>query len=133
LVRVVPPGGGLVAVEPYWSPLARLCYSRFHPEPWEPDAPSWTFESTGPLSSNQALSWILFRRDREAFNARWPQLRVIPVGRFGGPSYLMSGGIWRTPLLPQRLLARLADAEDQSHWWHRGLALHHLFVLRRER
>ncbi len=131
LRRVVPRGGGLVAVEPYWSPLARLCYSRLHPEPWDPGAATWTFESSGPLSSNQALTYILLKRDRELFRRRWSDFDVIPVARFGGPSYLMSGGIWRTPLLPQTILSRLARMEDRTHWWHRSMALHHLFVLRR--
>lgn len=131
LDRVVPVGGGLVAIEPYWSPLARLCYSRLHPEPWEPDATTWTFESTGPLSSNQALSYLLLERDRAQFDTRWPQFEVLRGEPFGGPSYLLTGGIWRTPVVPDPVLARMEAAEARSHWWRRGLALHHTFVLRK--
>lgn len=132
LDRVVPVGGGLVAIEPYWSPLARFCYAHLHPEPWNPDAPTWTFESTGPMSSNQAMSYILLRRDRDLFESRWPQFSVLRGEPFGGPSYLLTGGIWRTPLIPDRLLATLAAKETHTRWWRRALALHHTFVLRKE-
>lgn len=131
LDRVVPVGGGLVAVEPYWSPLARLCYSRLHPEPWQPDAPTWTFESTGPLSSNQALSYILLKRDRALFDDRWPQFEVLRGEAFGGPSYLLTGGIWRTPVIPDSLLQRMERAEARTRWWRPAMALHHTFVLRK--
>ncbi len=131
MMRVVAPGGGLVAVEPYWSPLARLCYSRLHPEPWDPRATTWNFTSTGPLSSNQALSYLLLERDRGRLADKWPDIEVIRGEPFGGPSYLMTGGIWRTPLLPQSTLRRMARVEDRTRWWRRSMALHHIFVLRR--
>lgn len=131
LDRVLRPGGGLIAVEPFWSPFARLCYSRLHPEPWEPAAPTWTFESTGPLSSNQALSFILLERDRARFMERWPQFEIIRGEPFGGPSYLLTGGIWRTPLLPDRALRLLHRAESRTRWWRPLLALHHTFVIRK--
>jgi SAM-dependent methyltransferase len=131
LVRVLRPGGALVAVEPYWSPFAKLLYTHVHPEPFDEHADRWEFESAGPMSSNQALSYLLLERDRSAFEREFPALEVIELGAFGGPSYVLTGGIWKQKLLPDRALARLSELEDSHTAWRRFLALHHLFVLRR--
>jgi SAM-dependent methyltransferase len=129
--RCLAPGGGIVCVEPYWSPLATLMYRRFHPEPFDPQAPTWGFESTGPLSSNQALSYLMLERDRPALIREFPGFDVIRHDPFGGPSYLLTGGIWKRAVLPASWLTRLWDWEDRRSFWRRALALHHLFVLRR--
>jgi SAM-dependent methyltransferase len=132
LERVLVPGGALIAVEPYWSPLAKLMYKHMHPEPFDEKASEWEFESTSPMSSNQALSYIVLERDRSTFAREFPMFEVVELGAFGGPSYLLTGGIWKRPLLPDRWLARLWDYEDSHAFWRRALALHHLFVLRRK-
>jgi SAM-dependent methyltransferase len=131
LERVLRPGGALIAVEPYWSPAAKLLYKHMHPEPFDEHADRWEFESTGPMASNQAMSYLLLERDREMFEREFPALEVIEVGAFGGPSYLLTGGIWKQKLLPDRALARMWEFEDAHTSWRRFLALHHLFVLRR--
>jgi SAM-dependent methyltransferase len=131
LVRVLRPGGALVAVEPYWSPMAKLMYKHMHPEPFDEHADRWEFESTGPMMSNQAMSYLLLERDRATFEDEFPGLEVIDLGPFGGPSYVLTGGIWKQKLLPDRALARMWDFEEAHTSWRRFLALHHLFVLRR--
>lgn len=131
LERVLRPGGALVAVEPYWSPMAKLMYKHMHPEPFDAQAQRWEFESTGPMMSNQAMSYLLLDRDRAVFEREFPALEVIELGAFSGPSYLLTGGIWKQKLLPDRVLARLWDYEDSHTSWKRFLALHHLLVLRR--
>ena len=131
LERILRPGGALVAVEPYWSPMAKLMYKHMHPEPFDERADRWEFESTGPMMSNQAMSYLLLDRDRAMFEREFPALEVIELGAFGGPSYLLTGGIWKQKLLSDRALARMWDFEDSHTAWKRFLALHHLFVLRR--
>jgi SAM-dependent methyltransferase len=131
LERVLRPGGALVAVEPYWSPVAKVMYKRFHPEPFDEQAATWEFESTGPMSSNQAMSYLLLERDRATFEREFPDLEIIELGAFGGPSYLLTGGIWKQRVLPDSVLARLWDFEDGTTFWRDAAALHHLFVLRR--
>lgn len=133
LERVLTPGGALVAVEPYWSPMAKVMYKRFHPEPFDERAATWEFESTDPMSSNQAMSYLLLERDRAMFEREFPALEVIELGAFGGPSYLLTGGIWKQRVLPDSVLARLWDYEDEHSFWRDAAALHHLFVLRRKR
>lgn len=131
LERVLRPGGVLVAVEPYWSPMARLMYKHMHPEPFDERAATWEFTSSGAMSSNQAMSYLIFERDRAIFLREFPHLEVMHLGAFGGPSYLLTGGIWRRKLLPDAWLARLWDLEDTYTLWRRFLALHHIFVIRR--
>jgi SAM-dependent methyltransferase len=131
LERVLKPGGVLVVVEPYWSPVAKVMYKRFHPEPFDEQAETWEFESTDPMSSNQAMSYLLLQRDRAIFEREFPGLEVFELGAFGGPSYVLTGGIWKQRLLPDSVLARLWDYEDEHTFWRGAAALHHLFVLRR--
>jgi SAM-dependent methyltransferase len=131
LERVLKPGGVLVVVEPYWSPMAKVMYKRFHPEPFDEHAMTWEFESTDPMSSNQAMSYLLLQRDRAVFEQEFPNLEVFELGAFGGPSYVLTGGIWKQSLLPDGVLARLWDYEDEHTFWRDAAALHHLFVLRR--
>jgi len=131
LERVLRPGGALIAVEPYWSPMAKIMYKHMHPEPFNERADRWEFESTGPMMSNQAMSYLLLERDRAVFEREFPALEIIELGAFDGPSYLLTGGIWKQKLLPDGALARMWDFEDSHSAWKRFLALHHLFVLRR--
>ena len=58
LQRVLKPGGALVAVEPFWSPMARLLYTYAHPEVFDRSAETWEFESSGAMSSNQAMTYL---------------------------------------------------------------------------
>jgi SAM-dependent methyltransferase len=132
LERVLTPGGALVVVEPYWSPVAKVMYKRFHPEPFDEHAATWEFESTGdPMMSNQAMSYLLLQRDRATFEREFPGLEVFELGAFGGPSYMLTGGIWKQRLLPDAVLARMWDYEDEHTYWRSTAALHHLFVLQR--
>src|SRR4051812_34430393 len=56
--RCVRPGGVITMSEPWVTPFSRLIYTRLHHEPFRPDAPDWSFPSTGPLSgANGALPW----------------------------------------------------------------------------
>src|SRR5262245_49503778 len=66
--RCVRAGGVIIMVEPWVTAWSRLIYTHLHHEPFHPEASTWEFSSTGPLSgANGALPWILFERDREIF------------------------------------------------------------------
>ncbi len=130
--RVCVPGGGLVCYEPYWSPLARVVYRYLHPEDFDPKVESWAFTSDDPLTAaNQALPYLVLRRDREKFESMFPDLEIIEVSTLNGPSYLLSGGISSPKLLPGRALLSLQRLEGRSKWWRRWAALHILVVFRR--
>ena len=98
--RCVQPGGALVMIEPWLSSWSRFIYSRHH-EPFDPEASTWEFPSTGPLSgTNQALPWIVFERDRAHFEKEYHFWKVETID-LGMPFlYLLSGGMTLRSLVP---------------------------------
>jgi SAM-dependent methyltransferase len=100
-VRCLKPGGAVVMIEPWVSPWSRFVYRRLHHEPFEPDTKSWEFPASGPLSgANGALPWIIFDRDRAAFEREFPQLRIRSVRPMMPVTYLLSGGVAMRSLMP---------------------------------
>ena len=104
--RTLRPGGRVVMVEPYCSPLSTPVYRRFHHEltdlavdPFAPDAR----QDEHAMAGNQALPTLaFFRRERE-LRRRWPELRIVCRRRFAFVLYPLSGGYSRRPLVPVRL------------------------------
>lgn len=102
--RVLVPGGVISMIEVAHTAFAKFFFSRFHPEPYDDRAPRWAFDQgDAMMDANQALSWNVFIRDREAFEASFPELRLERTGFLPWASYLMSGGVTRRNLLPRFL------------------------------
>jgi SAM-dependent methyltransferase len=100
-VRCLRPGGSVVMIEPWVTSWSRFVYRRLHPEPFDPDAQSWEFPSSGPLSgANSALPWIVFNRDRGRFHTEFPLLRIESVEPMMPVRYLLSGGVSLRSLQP---------------------------------
>lgn len=132
-MRTIKPGGGLVIVEPYWGPLARFLYKNIHPEPFDVKAKDWNLESFGPMSgSNQALSYILLKRDKEKFQKRYPNLKLVYHKAFGCLRYIATGGLWLSPKLPQFMFPFLKGIEFICKPIMPIIGIHHIFVLRKE-
>lgn len=99
--RTVRVGGVIAMVEPWSTTWSRFVYSRFHHEPFRPDAAQWGFEATGPLSSaNGALPWIVFARDRATFEREFPQWAVEEIAPGMPLRYLLTGGVSLRALMP---------------------------------
>jgi SAM-dependent methyltransferase len=99
--RTVRPGGRIVMIEPWVSVWSKFVYTRFHPEPFLPEASTWSFPSSGPLSgANGAIPWIVFDRDIERFRRLFPELQVTRIERFMPFRYLLSGGVSLRTLMP---------------------------------
>jgi SAM-dependent methyltransferase len=116
-VRVLRPGGRIVLLEPYISPVSRVVYGLFHPElvdmSVDPFAPASDAQAGGkdPFQSNQALPTLIFRRNGARLTARFPHLVVTRVERFAGLSYPATGGFSRAPLVPMLLWRALFAVE----------------------
>ena len=86
-------GGRIIMIEPsnnYWS---RLVYKFVSHEPFDTDQIEWDFQSKDPLlDSNQALSWIIFKRDFKKFKDLFPMFSLIQKKNIMPFSYLLSGG-----------------------------------------
>jgi hypothetical protein len=130
--RVLVPGGCVVALEPYWGPLAGTIYRYAHPEPFEPDAPEWGVSGDDRWHSNQALAYILLRRDRAAFESATRAFKIEELGYRTGLSYLLSGGLYSRTRIPASPLLGLLRAERRLSRWLLPVALHVLFALRKE-
>jgi SAM-dependent methyltransferase len=99
--RCVRPGGVLAMIEPWVSFWSRIIYRYLHHEPFAPEAPAWEFPSGGPLSgANNALPWIVFARDRSAFDREFPQWSIQRIEPFMPIRYLLSGGVSVRSLMP---------------------------------
>jgi SAM-dependent methyltransferase len=112
--RCLPKRGTIVMIEPWRTAWSQFIYRRFHHEPFDPDARTWEFSSTGPLSgANGALPWIVFERDRAMFEREFPGLRVASIRLHTPLVYLLSGGFSRPAIVPAysfRFWRRLEEA-----------------------
>lgn len=132
--RVLAPGGGIILLEPYYGPLATLLFTHmFHSEGYDKNYPSWETPATGPMNgANQALSYIIFNRDRAVWERSFPRLSIVHKETCNNYLvYLLSGGLnfrqlvpnWATP--PLQLAQRILSPLD------RWLALHHIVVIQK--
>lgn len=133
-VRVVAPGGGVVLIEPYYGPVASRVYRRlFASEDFDKAMPGWRTDATGPMhGANQALSYIVFERDRALFEREFPSLELVvtfPLSNY--LRYLLSGGLNFRQLAPTLAEPALRALERALHPARRVLGLHHVIVLRR--
>jgi len=98
--RILKKGGIVIMTEPANSNLGRFIYKRFHHEPFE-EKGGREIQAGNPLSnSNQALPYIYFERDLDLFKKEFPQLKIKSI-RYHSPfSYVISGGVSRSAMLP---------------------------------
>jgi SAM-dependent methyltransferase len=134
LDRVLVPGGICVLVEPYYGPLAAAFYPRlFETEDFDRTQATWEDPGRSIMrGANQALSYIVFDRDRVLFEQRCPTLELVvrePMTNW--PRYLLSGGLNFRQLVPTRLEPALRGLEWLLAPAARWLALHHVIALRR--
>jgi SAM-dependent methyltransferase len=132
-VRCLQPGGVVSMIEPWNTSWSRFVYMRLHHEPFEPSAPSWQFERAGPLSgANGALPWILLVRDRDRFEHRFPELRIVEPRLTMPIRYLLSGGVSMRSLVPSSSFAPLRAMEETCRPFMSALAMFaHIVLIRR--
>jgi len=132
--RVLAPGGGILLIEPYYGPFASLLYKRlFASEGFDKQAAAWEVPMQGPMSgANQALSYLVFVRDRTAFEKEFPEFELVmmkPLRSYA--RYLLSGGLNFRQLVPDLMVPLLRWCELLLAPFETLLALHHIIVLRR--
>jgi SAM-dependent methyltransferase len=113
-VRVLGPGGRVVILDPYCSPVSTRAYRRFHHE--RTDLTAGAFEedvavAAEPLASNQARATLAFFRHKDEHERRWPALVMIERRRLALLAYPLSGGFTGRRLVPDRLGLALARLE----------------------
>ena len=135
LERTLMPGGGAIILDPYYGPVASFLYKRiFSTEAFDKTYPDWETPAAGPMNgANQALSYIVFVRDRIEFERKHPSLKIVHEQRVGNYlKYLVSGGLNFRQLLPDSMSGFVNAFEKflrpLDHW----LALHHVVVIQKE-
>lgn len=132
--RVLMPGGILVLIEPWHGPLASVFYKNlFHSEGFDKVQEEWMLDQQGPMvGANQALSWIVFHRDREKLSRKWPSLQIVHEDVFDNYlRYLLSGGLNFRQLVPGFLFPAIRLIELGLRPLRRLLGLHHIIVIRK--
>ena len=98
--RTLIKGGKIIMTEPANSSLARFIYKRFHHEPFD-EKGQREIKAGNPLSnSNQALPYIYFERDLDLFKKDFPLLKINSINYHSPFSYIISGGVSRSAMLP---------------------------------
>lgn len=112
--RVLAPGGRIVVLDPYCSPVSTVAYRRYHHERTDLSAPALDADervAAAPLESNQARATLAFFRGGAEIERRWPELRFLERRRLSMLLYPLSGGFSRPQLVPTALYRPLAALE----------------------
>jgi SAM-dependent methyltransferase len=134
LDRVLVPGGGVILLDPYYGPFASFLYKRlFRTEGFDKKYPSWKTPLAGPMNgANQALSYIVFVRDRKSFELKYPSLKIVHEQRVGNYlKYVLSGGLNFRQLLPDSMIGFINILEKILWPLNKIFSLHHVIVIRK--
>jgi len=134
LERVLVPGGGAIILDPYYGPFASFMYKRlFSTEGFDKAFPHWQTPADGPMhGANQALSYIVFVRDKAVFEDRYPDLKIVHQevckNHF---KYLVSGGLNFSQLLPSFMKPVIEFGQWILSPLNRWTSLHHVIVIKK--
>lgn len=139
--RTLFPGGRLVLVEPWVTPLSFIVYRWFHQEDLDLGVPS-VVGAVGteecppqkhPFDANIAIPYKIFVEEREQFEKRFPQLGLVKMELFSFFTYLATLGFRRRSLIPLSLYGPLMRFERATEkLWRRLAALRVLIVIERK-
>jgi len=100
--RVLMPGGVISMIEVAHTPFARFFFKNFHHEPYDDQRTEWSFsQADSMMDSNQALAWMVFARDRPAFEKAYPSLAIDKLEWVPWLTYLVSGGVTARYFIPR--------------------------------
>lgn len=133
-MKSLASGGGIVMLEPHWGPVASVIYPRlFKEEGYDKRQAEWTTPMDGPmLWANQALSYVVLKRDRSRFENLFPDLKIVASGVMPNyMRYVLTGGLNFPQLLPTALFPVVKVVETITSPIARVTGLHQWFVIRK--
>lgn len=111
---VLRPGGRIVMVEPWFTPLGQWFYRALHHEPYAADPQDWRVIGEGRLlGANSRLPTSVFRDSDARFAREFPALTIVRRQPFHKWPYLFSGGLRLNTRVP-RALARAVLRLDRE-------------------
>jgi SAM-dependent methyltransferase len=113
--RALRPGGRVLVMDPYVSPLSWPVYRFLHPEGLRPDCDpldeACALSPDAPFASSQGVATVLFWKRAAEFVRRFPALRLLHRERLALWSYPLTGGFSGRTLVPESWISPLADLE----------------------
>lgn len=132
-LRVLRSGGRIAIMEPYMSVLSWPVYNFLHPEPvnfkQDPLTLVTVEKDRQPFDGNQAFATILFERNFNNFQQKYPQFTKVYHRRLAFFAYPLSGGFEKPSLLPISLLKPVLSLENAIGFMNRFLAFRIFIVL----
>ena len=119
--RVLRPGGRMVMVEPGITWGSTLFYRLIHHEPVvmraDPLAVGVPDQHRNPYDSNQAIPTLLVTTYRDAFHAKFPDLRIVETRWFSFLAYPCSGGFKSWSLMTDTMASTALRLERYLEPW----------------
>ncbi len=129
---VLRPGGRIVLIEPWFTPVGQWFYRALHHEPSVLDPGDWSIRGEGRLAgANSRLPTSVFRDSDARFAREFPALRIVKRQPFHKWLYLASGGLRLNTRVPGFLARRLVDADRALTLGDRTLGLFATIVVER--
>lgn len=110
-IQALAVGASIYIVDPNYNLLSTFIYKYFHPETFDKTDQEWVSDPSDPWHSNQALLYIVFKRDLRLFLLKYPNLIVKEIGLLSGLSYIISGGVYRRNSVNSKFLILLYRLE----------------------
>lgn len=135
LNRTLKSGGTCIIIEPYYGMLGNFLYKRmFETESFDKNQKDWSYIVDGPMvGANQALSYIVFRRDKMVFSTKYPNFEIVDERIINNYTrYLLSGGLNFKQLVPNFMEKPLIALEFLLKPFSKIFALHHIVVIRKK-
>jgi len=134
LDRTLVNGGGCILIEPYYGAIASKMYTNlFDTEIFDKTQKGWESDSGYMQGANQALSYIVFIRDRDIFEKEFPNLEIIETKVMNNYlKYLVSGGLNFKALLPNFMSPIISLFELILRPFNKVLGLHYVIVIKKK-
>ena len=134
--RVLRSGGRIILLEPYISPLSWPFYHFLHEEPVDfhrnPLDHETSKEGKLPFDANQAVATMLFEKDYERFQSRFPEFDKIIHRHLPSLVYPLSGGFGHPQIIPLQAAKFFSAIERRFEFTGRFLAFRFLVVLEKK-
>lgn len=134
VIRTTKKGGGFILLEPADGFIAKRFYKNiFKTETFDLEQKSWKQNHQGPMvGANQALSSIVFKRDRKQFEKKYPELEIKQIFVLNNYiRYFVSGGLNFRTLLPNFSYPILKLFEFILFPFRRFFGMHHIIVVKK--